>query len=227
MRAFIKQTIESSLFEQAKVGFIKMGYECVYYKDIPDDLNKEDVVVGYISDIHKAYLKIGVHIPESIDYPQELESFLARKIKKVEYIQLSEDKFPYFIKPVNHKLFPGKVIKEYKDLIGVYDTELYYTEDILNILSEYRVFVQDKEVIGIKHYKGNPFITLNEGIIREMVRVYTTQPDTYALDVGVSCTEGKLNTILVEVNAGYSSGNYGLSEIQYAKFLRDGYLQYL
>lgn len=47
MKAYIKQTTQTSLFEQARIGFIKMGYECIYYKDNIDGLSKEDVVVGF------------------------------------------------------------------------------------------------------------------------------------------------------------------------------------
>ena len=59
---------------------------------------------------------------------------------------------------------------------------------------------------------------------KEIINSYTSQPNTYTIDVGI--TEIHQN-ILIEVNDGYSSGNYGLTEIQYAKFLRDGWLQYV
>jgi hypothetical protein len=228
MKAYIKQTTETSLFEQAKIGFIKMGYECIYYKDLPNDLTKEDVVVGYIGDMQRAFIKLGITLPETIDYPQELEPFLGRKIIKIKYQELPINKFPYFIKPLIHKAFTGKVVREFKDLIGIPETDFYYTEDILNILSEYRVYIHNKQIIGIKNYKGNPFITPNEGTILNMINSYTSQLNTYTLDVGVSLVENKyFDTILIEANQGYSVGNYGLSELQYAKFLRDGWFQYL
>jgi hypothetical protein len=223
MKAYIKQTTESSLFEQARIGFIKMGYECIYYKSIPKDLTEEDVVVGYIGDIQKAFKNLEIPIPDTIDYPEELESFFARKIKKIEYKDIPQQ-YPYFIKPITHKTFTGKVIREFRDLIGIPETELYYTEDILDIQSEYRVYIQDKEILGIKHYKGNPYISPKEKTIKEMISKYTSQPNTYTLDVGVTKDR---KTILIEANQGYSVGNYGLSEIQYAKFLREGYRQYL
>ena len=224
MKLYIKETTESSLFEQAKVGFIKMGYECIYYKDTPQDLTDEDIVIGYIRDIQKALLKLGKNVPEPIDYPQELEQFLAREIKKVKYEDLSEDNFPYFIKPVKHKLFTGKVIREFKDLIGVYAEELYYTEDVINITSEYRVYIVNKEIVGVKHYKGSPYISPKEKTVKEMITKYTQQPKVYSLDVGVTQDN---KTILIEANSGFSLGNYGLDEMTYAKLLRDGYKQYV
>ena|SRR6187402_3380734 len=227
MKAYIKQTTESSLFEQARIGFIKMGYECIYYKDIPEDLHREDVVIGYIGDMQRAFLKLGISVPETIDYPEELEQFLARKIKKIKYLELPVEEFPYFIKSVIHKGFSGKVIREFKDLIGVQELELYYTEDILDIYSEYRVYIQDKEIVGVKQYKGNSFISLNEGTVLNMINSYSSQPNTYTLDVGVCLIENRFETILIEANQGYSVGNYSLPEIAYAKFLRDGYVQYL
>lgn len=223
MRAYIKQTTESSLFEQAKVGFIKMGYECIYYKDTPSDLTKEDVLVGYISDVQKAFLKLGLNIPESIDYPEELTPFLARKIKKIKYKEL-KDNYPYFIKPIHHKQFAGKVIREFKDLIGIPEVELYYCKGIIDIVSEWRIYIQDKEIIGVKHYKGDVFRVPQEKIIKEIIDIYKYQPNTYTIDIGI--TDINYN-FLIEVNDGYSSGNYGLSEIQYAKFLMSGYKQYV
>ena len=228
MRAYIKQTDETSLFYQARVGFIKLGYECIYYTEVPNDITKDDIVVGYISDVHKAYEILGVPIPESIDYPLELESFLARKIKKVEYKEIPKDTFPYFIKPINHKQFPGRVIKEFKDLIGVPEVELYYTEDILQIMSEYRVYINNRKIVGIKNYKGLVEVPPNTEIIYSMIGKYKNQPSTYTLDVGVVHVEGYgMRTILIEANNGYSVGNYGLGEVEYAKFLRDGFKQYL
>ena len=223
MKAYIKQTTETSLFEQARIGFIKMGYEVIYYKDTPSDLTKEDIIVGYISDIQKAFLKVGVPIPQAIDYPEEINRFLCRRIKRMRTEEL-KDNYPYFIKPVNHKLFEGRVVREFKDLIGIQDTEIYYCEDIINFVSEWRVYITNKEIIGIKHYKGDVFKIPQEKTIKEIINSYTKQPNTYTIDIGI--TEIDYN-VLIEVNDGYSSGNYGLTEIQYAKFLRDGWLQYM
>lgn len=116
------------------------------------------------------------------------------------------------------------MVKEFKDLIGIKDTEIYYCKDIINFISEWRVYVSNKEIIGIKHYKGSVFKIPQEKTIKEIINSYTTQPNTYTIDIGI--TEINFN-ILIEVNDGYSSGNYGLNEIQYAKFLRDGYRQYI
>lgn len=198
MKAYIKQTTESSSFEQARIGFIAMGYECIYYKDTPQDLSYEDTLVGYITDVHKAFKHLNLEIPQSIDYPQELAEYFGRKIEKIQFNDIFQLEYPYFIKPTKYKQFAGKVI----DLIGVKDTELYYTEDILNIMSEYRVFIQNKEIIGIKHYKGNLFISPDEGTIINMIHSYNTQPNTYALDVGVCLKNNKFKTILLEVNDG-------------------------
>lgn len=224
MRAFIKQTNETSLFEQARIGFIQMGYECIYYTQLPKDITLDDVVVGFISDTHQACKILNIDIPESIDYPSELKHYLNRHIKRIKTESLDQN-YPYFIKPINHKQFKGTIVKEFKDLIGIPSTELYYTKDILNIMSEYRIFIKNKEITAVKHYKGNPFITINEGVVKNMINEYTTQPKVYTLDVGSALIDNKLETILIEVNAGYSSGNYGMGEIEYAKFLKDGYFQ--
>lgn len=224
MKAYIKQTTESSSFEQTRIGFIAMGYECIYYINTPKELTKEDILVGYITDVHKAFKQLGLEIPESIDYPEELSEYFGRKIEKIQFNDIFKLEYPYFIKPTKYKQFAGKVVREFKDLIGLVDTELYLTKEILDIVSEWRVFIMDGEILGVKHYKGDPFICAKKDKTEEIISKYKSAPNIYSLDLGI-LSNGE--TIVVEVNDGYSSGNYGLSELQYAKFLSIGYKQYI
>jgi hypothetical protein len=127
VKVYIKITTESSAFEQVRIGFIAMGYECIYYVNIPEFLTKDDILVGYITDVHKAFKQLCLEIPESIDYPEELSEYFGRKIEKVQFNDVLKLDYPYFIKPTKYKQFAGKVVREFKDLIGLVDTELYLT----------------------------------------------------------------------------------------------------
>ena len=212
-KVYIRKTKETSLFYQAEVGFNLMGYEIELYDEVPEDITKDDVLVGYIGNIHRGLRYLGIEVPPAIDYPDELKAYFGREIKIIETI--NEIKIPSFVKPINHKEFNGRVVREFKDLIGVIDTPMY-TSEIINIETEYAVYVINGEISGIKHYKGDPYIPLNKRIVEECIEKYKNCPASYRIDFGVT----DLNkTVVVEVNDGYSSGNYGLSDITYAKFL--------
>jgi hypothetical protein len=219
MKVYIKKA-ENSLFEQAKCGFIQMGYEIVYYNKLETEIENDSIVVGFISDILNIQKLMQFDNLKQIDYPTELIDYLYRDFKIISINNLP-DKYPYFIKPISIKSFSGRVIKEYKDLIGTLDTELYFTETIYNIISEYRCFILNGELIGVKHYKGSPFKCLQEKTVLDMIDKYKNSPNAYSMDIGITeC--GK--TILIECNNGYSTGNYGMSDIMYAKFLKQSYL---
>ena len=52
--------------------------------------------------------------------------------------------------------------------------------------------------------------------VKEMIASYTDSPAGYALDIGLT-SDGE--TIIIEVNDGYSRGCYGLDPLLYAKLL--------
>lgn len=212
-KLYVRQDINSSLYDQASVGFDLMGYEVIRFREFPQNTTKEDLVIGWISDSHKFLNNIGIDIPDSIDYPEELYNYFGREIKIIETI--NEIKFPSFIKPIEHKQFNGIIVREFKDLIGVRDVPMY-TSEIINIETEYAVYVINGEIAGIKHYKGDPYIPLNKRIVEECINKYSNCPSSYRIDFGVTDLS---KTIIIEVNDGYTSGNYGLSDITYAKFL--------
>lgn len=49
-----------------------------------------------------------------------------------------------------------------------------------------------------------------------MVRSYVDSPSAYSIDIGLTAEN---ETIIVEVNDGYSLGSYGLDPLLYAKLL--------
>ena len=47
MKVYIKKVKDNSLFEQAKCGFVKMGYEIVMYSTLSEKVEKDAIVVGF------------------------------------------------------------------------------------------------------------------------------------------------------------------------------------
>lgn len=86
-------------------------------------------------------------------------------------------------------------------------------DDVVNFVTEYRVFVSLGRIYGIEHYKGDFTKFIDVNIIKEMVDSYKNCPKAYTLDVGL--TESG-ETLLVEVNDMWAIGSYGINGDYYA-----------
>jgi len=228
MKAFIQKVKEGHPatvnYYVASEGFRAMGYEiCDFYKGNELEGNApEDVVVGSIDDVKAVWRNLGLAVPEEINYPQELEAFLGRKIWKstVNTIANHPEKWNVFIKPAKvSKKFTGVHVKSTKDLIGcgdqLEDTEIWCSEPV-HFLAEWRCFVRYGKILDARMYKGNWRLHFDYKVVEEAVKAYATAPKAYAIDFGLT---DKGETLLVEVNDGYSLGTYGLFYLDYAKLL--------
>ena len=98
-------------------------------------------------------------------------------------------------------------------------------------LSEYRMFVHNGEVVGMKHYAGDPFIFPDPVVLEKMVkRAQAMVQSAYALDVGVAHfperpEKIRTPTLLVEANDAYALGAYGLSPLVYVNLIESRWHQ--
>lgn len=218
-------------------GFYKMGYEIGFFSHSGEDLmlpfgwelDPETIVYGSIQSTRLALKQLGVEQPPALDYPSELSDFLYRKLelmtmgefkKKLDEYDFGQ---PYFVKPVAHKLFSGVVVKNFADLIRIAhvpdDTEVWMS-NFIPIFSEWRVFVLRGQVVGMKHYNGNMWVTPSKFEIERMIGAYKSAPVAYSLDVGLiakGCAGS--STCLVEVNDAFALGSYGLPGIKYCQMI--------
>ncbi len=219
-------------FAVADDGFRKMGWEIVNYSRTDEirflDLAAEDVVVGYVEDVNQAILQLGIESPVEINYPEELTDFLGRKIwrSRVNYIAKHPELWNVFIKPATRsKKFTGRVVNSPKDLIScgdeLEDTEILCSEPV-KFVAEWRCFVRYGEILGVKHYYGDWRARFDPQVIEAAIVSYTTAPAGYAADFGVTDRD---ETLLVEVNDGYSIGAYGLFPPDYARLLATRWAQ--
>ncbi|KFF15665.1 ATP-grasp domain-containing protein [Flavobacterium hydatis] len=209
----------------ANEGFQTLGWETEKYFTIDDitDNNPENLVVGGIGNVRKQLEKFGIQRPSNeIDYPKELEKYLGRKVwvSTIEEIFKDEQNWNIFIKPKNDtKKFAGKVVKDYKDFIGIVDhddpTQIWCSE-IVNFKTEWRCFIRYGEILDIRQYKGAWDSKLDLSIIKNAVKDFKSSPASYALDFGIDEND---TMKLVEINDGHSLGTYGISATNYAKFL--------
>jgi hypothetical protein len=205
-------------------GFRYLGWEICPYRDnrALTENNAEDVVVGGIGDIKTAFLNLNIHFPAPLYYPDELNSFLGRKVwlSTIHTVARDTGSRNLFIKPAkNLKSFNGILLKEERDLIGCYnpleDTAIWCSEPV-NFLSEWRCYIRYGNILDVRRYKGDWKLQCDYRVIEDALSSYKDAPKAFALDFGVT---DKGETLLVEANDGYALGSYGLFSVDYAKLL--------
>ncbi|PCJ64293.1 MAG: hypothetical protein COA58_13125 [Bacteroidetes bacterium] len=190
-------------------------------------LNKNTLVVGDNPTIDKVFKRIGYSKTQN-SYPLSLRKYLKRTIwestiKKLYAESLTKEISNIFIKPkAKAKLFTGFVIESQCDLYRLdmlsRDTELYCSS-IVEWKSEYRVFVNQSKIIGIKHYEGDSNLKLNLNEVENAIIDFensSNKTSAYGIDFGV-LNNGE--TALIEWNDGFALGSYELDKQIYTDLI--------
>lgn len=209
-------------FMNAYQGFYEMGIEIINFhdRDTLCESAKEDIVVGYVGTVRSRLYDFGIIAPE-MDYPDELQKYLGRKVwkTKMNAVNNHPEHWPVFVKPLEDKQFTGVAVYSTKDLIGCgiqgVNQDVYCSE-LVDFVAEWRCFVRYGKILSVRPYKGDWRKHYDSRVIKSAVSEFTSAPAGYAIDFGLT-SDGK--TLLIEVNDGYSLGCYGLFYIDYAKLL--------
>jgi hypothetical protein len=232
MKAFVKTnngTFPNVNFYLAWEAFNTMGYNatCFEEKDI-DNLNitKETPVFAGVTVFRKIIDKLGVNYAPFDCYPGVLKPYYRRNIRKT---TLGEVRFdfnktatPVFVKPVKPKEFTGCVLNSCLDLIPIAkkpDEMEVYVSDPIKIFSEFRVYVLEGEILGVKHYYGDWSYAPSKNFVENVVRNYHTAPVAYGIDIGIKDSDNDQYGFVVECNDGCNLGNYGLDSIHYGEMI--------
>jgi len=139
-------------------------------------------------------------LPANISYPKNLLHFLKRKVWLDKFSNVNED---MFVKPLNTKVFTGAIKKTLKE--SVKPDEDVWVSNPLDIDAEFRYYVLDGKVVGQSRYDaGDNDIEPDDNVVLQIIKEYKGQPIGYSIDVGIV----KGETILIEVNDGWSLGYY-------------------
>ena len=208
----------------ARIGFAQRGehvilFEARAFEALP--LTDGDIVVGGIRYAHRAMVRLGIPVPALSSIPQSLSGLAGRRIwtsTMGDARRRVQQGARIFVKPVpaRYKLFGGQLLERFGDLIAtarIDDDEPVICADPVAFVSEYRGFILRGALVGLRHYKGDPLIFPDPGVIRTALRMHASAPAGYAMDFGVTDAG---ETCVVEINDGYSSGAYGLSPRRYA-----------
>ena len=187
---------------QAYYGFYEMGKEIIFFETMEELKNSkiEDVIVSYIGPIRSRLNDFGKSI-ENIDYPQELNKYLGRKIwlSTSNTINSNPDLWPVFMKPIENKRFKGRVIASPKDLIrcgSYYEDYPVYCSEVKDFIAEFRVFVLYGEIIDVRRYSGRWDVHCDKAIVEACVHDFINAPNAYALDFGITSDN---QTLLIEI----------------------------
>ncbi len=176
-----------------------------------NDLKKDYVPVGSVYFVHN-YMKLNLgSSPNPINVPDELldHTFSHRQIFNGTNADISGH---LFIKS-------NDIIKGYIGIINTDENHFvkqsipignYQISEVIDIQSEYRCFVYQKEVVGIQYYSGEFTLFPDVQAILKMIEAYKSAPIAYTLDVGVN----DKSTFVIEVHNFYSCGLYGFSDLK-------------
>jgi hypothetical protein len=187
------------------------------------DFKTYSVCIGGVQNCRTALFKMGLRDFDIPCYPEELRLFMGRSIEITtigKIVCTVSNPFRYtsvFVKPVLPKRFNAFITSDkdaYSSLYNVEYNEKVYVSDIVEFISEWRVYVRYNDIVQICNYSGKPTVFPNVNVIQAMINCWKG-PCCYALDVGIVGDQ----TILVEVNDFYSIGNYGLFPSEYVEML--------
>lgn len=197
------------------------GFGDINLQSMPD-LGPDTIVCGNIGDVWEALRLLGKEIPPPLDYPPHLEWLMGRKFEYVTLEQVRGLVTRKFVKPTKQKLFGGFVFDplDPRSRLAVapyHDDTPCIISDEVEFVSEYRCFIRHDAPVGVKHYRGNSFVSLDKSVYNKAIKCCKGKmPAAYSLDLGVTASG---TTLLVEANEGYALGSYGLSSLVYARFL--------
>lgn len=192
-------------------------HEGLSFDDIADP--DEFVPVGsvdFVSSFLKTFYPGSVAALRPINVPEPLFPFTERKIVNVkakEDLRIFKPGAELFLKS-NH------VIKDVNNGLWVNDPEEqdetigFQVSEVIDIDSEWRLFVFRDEVLYISNYAGDPLLFPSRPVIRQMINAYRDlSPIAYTLDIGVSLDREnhQVKTFVIECHRFFSCGLYGFS----------------
>lgn len=185
------------------------------------------IPIGSVEFVHSFLKTCGITIPKPVNIPPPfLNKFQYLLGRKVTIGGVNDIEYTSFVKShTKVKGFTGIVDPGESRLEELID-DTYVISDIIELLSEWRIFVYNKEVVGVHQYLGSYLYPPNIMTIHAMISAWEQAPKTYTLDVGVTKdymlgTEyedtKKSHTVLIECHNFYSCGLYGFTD--YSKLI--------
>ncbi len=172
----------------------------------------------------------GILTMNPIEVPEPLreDRFLGRQytIVKGEDIPKTGNHFVKDVSTLKTMGFSGDVASLHKCSM-IKPDGLYQVSTLVDIVSEYRVFVDDMEIEAICLYNGDCKVFPDVKLLQEMIfryKAHGVPPNSYTMDVAV-IKEGQ--TVLLEIHPITSVGLYGYVSRNLAYMYKDGIDYYI
>lgn len=199
--------------------------------------HKDTIPVGTVEFL-SAYLNIGygIHL-KPINIPYKLSSFAGREFGNttiIEDIGKVEDGLVISSNGKRHDKFFWKSADKMKAGYGIAknlseipkNINNVFLSEIVDILSEWRVFVHRNKIIDVKNYSGDFWETPSKKVVEEMVKAYQFDcPVSYTLDVAVINKKSIAETCVIEVHPILSCGLYGFDDLKYPYMLSQTFFE--
>lgn len=239
VRAYVQQVRQSApnhiQLVQSAHAFWERGYEVVpfQYEEIEQGgldeyllrQPNEMVLRGGVGTVLKALERAGRPRPPNLDLPLSLEPWFGRRVwhstlEEVRNQIANESSQPLHVKPrLHHKLFKGQVFGVFRDLIptaGIPGDTPVLVQDCVDLVSEWRATILRDRVLCIGHYSGDPLVFPNVESVKAAIGAFDNRPIGFSMDWGITRSG---QTLLVEVNDGFSLGNYGVRGLAFSALI--------
>jgi hypothetical protein len=160
-----------------------------------------------------------INVPVSLKRSEYLKRWM--EYRTIEEPAISEYRLPMFVKD------NGK-IKGYTGIIRpgeIVEPGNWLISELIEIESEWRAFIYNKALVGLKNYLGDFAMVPDVELIKRMIADYKDSPTAYTLDVGVNRERG---TFIIEGHDFSSCGLYGFADLRLIpKMMSVGYREML
>lgn len=219
----VKDILEHNKFMDEYIFYSKDDFVIDEPCEYPEYI-KQAIPVGTI-DFVEAWLyrfhKIDCINPIEIPPCLRKEEFLKREYRIVRKENLPTAGRIFFKDASRLKVFSGEINCEtfftddlWKPKQNDFDTtlhldpeHLFQVSEIVNIGSEYRIYIQDNIIQAIANYNGNPCLLPDVKLLQKMINIYSMRydcPKAYTMDIAVNEKE----TFLLEIHPWIAVGLY-------------------
>jgi hypothetical protein len=214
----------------AWMGFKAKGTKVHIFEFIDEvPVSRENIVVAGVKETYQYLAQLGIQPRRTLNVPEELMQYAGRKIEFMTLGEFKKDsRLPIFVKPNDlNKQFDAGVVSKQSSKESFFpfpDETNVLVSEVIDVVSEYRCYVIQGELVGIKHYRGDIRIFPDVAVIDGCIRDFKDAPSGYSVDVGI-LSDGR--TILIECQDGWSIGNYGLEDDLYTKLITRRWMDFL
>lgn len=180
-----------------------------YTRDVAASGSKVSIPIGSVEFVHEFMEKVLLlQPPAPINIPDELMDYKFTN-RKVIYGYNEDVTELSFVKSMD-------TVKGYNEITKNPPPGNYQISELINIDSEWRAFVYQNKLVGLKNYTGDFKIFPDVRFIEIMIGAYSIySPVAYTLDVLVN----HMGTYVIEVHNFYSCGLYGFDDHRYLPFM--------